>query len=146
MHRADQNCVCNGVFYSSYISKQGPCCGSSCVPIPLWALLLPDSWWSYEFTERFVKTNSLWPSDQWRHRAHKHLFRWWFIAWRHQNITWTNVDYQSARSCCTQKMLISLWNAHLRYISLIWVWKLLTQDCSCISQGPMPQVNLVRNI
>ena len=28
----------------------------------------------------------------------RHWFRWWLDAWRHQAITWTNVDLSSVRS------------------------------------------------
>ena len=27
----------------------------------------------------------------------QHWFRWWLVAWRHQAITWTNVDLSSVR-------------------------------------------------
>ena len=29
----------------------------------------------------------------------QHWFRYWLVAWRHQAITWTNVDLSSVRSC-----------------------------------------------
>ena len=47
-----------------------------------------------------LELNTLLPSDTkcdtdrvqyWR--------RWWLLAWRHQAITWTNVDLSSVRSC-----------------------------------------------
>ena len=38
----------------------------------------------------------------------QHCFRWWLVAWRHQAITWTNVDLSSLRSS----------DVHLRAISL----------------------------
>ena len=38
----------------------------------------------------------------------QHWFRQWFVAWRHQAITWTNVDLSSQRSS----------DVHLREISL----------------------------
>ena len=28
----------------------------------------------------------------------QHWIRYWFVAWRHQAITWTNVDFSSVRS------------------------------------------------
>ena len=42
--------------------------------------------------------NSLWPSDTiWRHESGSTLAQ--VMAWRHQAITWTNVDLSSVRSC-----------------------------------------------
>ena len=40
-----------------------------------------------------VYVNSLGSSDAiWRHRFGQHWLRLWSVAWRHQAITWTNVD------------------------------------------------------
>ena len=62
-----------------------------------------------------------------------HWSRQWLVAWRHQAITWNNVDISSVRSN----------GIHLRTISQemlelsIFVWKLrLISDYSSISQGP----------
>ena len=46
--------------------------------------------------------NSLWPNDAiWQHRSRSTLVQvmaWCLHAWRHQAITWTNVDWSSAKS------------------------------------------------
>ena len=44
------------------------------------------------------KSNSLWPSDTiWQHRSGSTLVQVMVVAWRHQAITWTNVDLSSVR-------------------------------------------------
>ena len=53
-----------------------------------------------------VRIDSLWPNgdkDQGRHRL-----RLWLVAWRHQAITWTNVDVSSVRPSGIHLMTISL--------------------------------------
>ena len=50
----------------------------------------------------------------------QHWFRQWLVAWRHQAITWINVDLSSLRSC----------DVHLRTISLE------------ISQPSVPKISL----
>ena len=43
--------------------------------------------------------NSLWPSDTlWRQRSGSTLAQVMVVAWRHQAITWTNVDWSSVKS------------------------------------------------
>ena len=37
----------------------------------------------------------------------QHWFRQWLVAWRHQAITWTNVDFSSVRSCGIHLMKLS---------------------------------------
>ena len=37
----------------------------------------------------------------------QHWLRQWLVAWRHQVITWTNVDLSSVRSSCIHLMAIS---------------------------------------
>ena len=55
----------------------------------------------------------MWPSDTvWRHRSVFTLAQ--LVAWRHQAITWTNVDFS----------LVSFWCIHRNTISH-WVTKLL---------------------
>ena len=56
----------------------------------------------------------------------------------HNDITWTNVDLlSSVWSCGIRLRAIS--QECSRYLSLIyvWVWKLLTEDYTCICQGTM---------
>ena len=50
----------------------------------------------------------------------QHCFRWWLVAWGHQAIIWTNVDFSLAKSC----------GIHMRAISQ-WVTKLLICIMSC---------------
>ena len=49
------------------------------------------------------RVNSLWLSEAvWHRRTWWTLvqdFRYWLVAWRHQAILWTNVDWSSVRSC-----------------------------------------------
>ena len=43
--------------------------------------------------------NSLWPRDAiWRQTSGSYWLRQWLVAWRHQAITWTNVDWSSVKS------------------------------------------------
>ena len=50
--------------------------------------------------DALLSVNPLWPSDAiWRHRSTcQHWLRQWLDAWRHQAITWTNVNVSSVRS------------------------------------------------
>ena len=76
--------------------------------------------------------NSLWPSDAIScHRTWDNIgsdcFRWWLAAWRHQAITWAKFNevlWHSLRAVST-------------YLLLTWVWQLVIQDLSPISQVPM---------
>ena len=47
----------------------------------------------------------------------QHWLRWWLVAWRHQAITWTNVDLSSVRSNGIHKRYLS-------HQSLKLAWKL----------------------
>ena len=54
------------------------------------------------------KINSLRPSDAiWRHKSGSTLAQVWLAAWRHQAITWTNVDLSSVRSSGIHQRAIS---------------------------------------
>ena len=47
----------------------------------------------------YRRFNSLWPSDAiWRHGSQSTLAQVMLVAWRHQGITWTNVDLSLVRS------------------------------------------------
>ena len=35
----------------------------------------------------------------WRHTSGQHWLRWWLVAWRHQAITWTYIDFLFVRLC-----------------------------------------------
>ena len=52
---------------------------------------------SQNITTKAPLLNSLGPSDV--GDLGQHWIRWWLVAWRHQAITWTNVDLLSGRSC-----------------------------------------------
>ena len=55
-----------------------------------------------------IYINSLWPSDViWRQRSRSILVQVMAFAWRHQAITWTNVDLSSVRSSYIYLMAIS---------------------------------------
>ena len=50
--------------------------------------------------------NSLWSSDAiWHHRSTSTLV--WVVAWWHQTITWTNIDFSSVKFCGIHLRLIS---------------------------------------
>ena len=52
--------------------------------------------------------NSLRPSDAIRRQGMgQHWLRQWLIGWRHQTITWTNVDLSSARPCGIHRRALS---------------------------------------
>ena len=38
------------------------------------------------------------PYSWWRHMTTYTQVRWWLVAWRHEVITWTNVDFSQVRS------------------------------------------------
>ena len=61
-----------------------------------------------------------------------HWFRWWLVAWRHQIITWTNVDLSSERFRDIELRGISHKNS---YQSLSLAWKLLIQISFKYSRG-----------
>ena len=62
-------------------------------------------WWP-PFCSFFV--NSVWPIDTLCDiDPGQYWLRWWLDAWRHQAITWTNVDFSLVRFC----------GIHLRAIS-----------------------------
>ena len=50
----------------------------------------------------------------------KHWFKYWLAAWRHQAITWSNVDLSSVGSCAIHPMAIALemTAAHLKFTHL----------------------------
>ena len=64
----------------------------------------------------------------------QHWLRWWLVAWQHQAITLTSVDYSSKVFCGIHLRTIS---QEMPQIYLSW-W--LIQDSSHISQGPMSQM------
>ena len=84
----------------------------------------------------------------------QHWISLWLVAWRHQAITWTNVDLSSVRSSCTHMSAIlardasaiSHWNQLENYLSKIlfksprgqWVNKqsFLTSDNTHINHIP----------
>ena len=61
---------------------------------------------------------------------------WVNIGWRHQAITWTNVDLSSVRSKDIYLEEIS-WEMSQPSIAKKWTWKPLNQNFVKISQGPM---------
>ena len=62
--------------------------------------------------------NSLCPSNAiWRHRSGSLAQVIWFVAWRHQAITWTNVDLSSVR----------IGDIYLKAISQGMSWPLITK-------------------
>ena len=56
----------------------------------------PEITGGYTVQIRHNTINSLWPSDI--IGLGQHWLGQWLVAWRHQAITWTNVDLPSARS------------------------------------------------
>ena len=53
--------------------------------------------------------NSLWPSDTiWRQRSGQHWLRKLLVDWRHQAITWTNVDLSLVKANDIHLMAASL--------------------------------------
>ena len=48
----------------------------------------------------------------------QHWFGWWFVAWRHQSITWTNVNFALVKFCDVYLRAISQWVSKL-LISII---------------------------
>ena len=76
----------------------------------------------------------------------QHWLMWWLVAWRHQAITWTNVDLSSAKCCGIHPRAISLellkikiWDISLKITLLKWFSHLLGANelmskwkkCSC---------------
>ena len=55
--------------------------------------------------KRYWHVNSLWHSDAiWQLRSGSTLVQLiWFVAWRHQAITWTNVDSSIGYVACTRE-------------------------------------------
>ena len=84
--------------------------------------------------------HSLWPSDVTPYGdigLGEHWLRWWLAAWRHQAITWTNVDLSSLGICGTQMRFI------LIHQFVKWVWRI---PCEITSTSPRDQwVNSSRN-
>ena len=79
----------------------------------------------------------------------QHWFRLWLVAWRHQAITWTNVDLSSLRSSDVHLRAIlleisqpSVTKISLKIIFLRFHWNLpganeLTQNfCTCLHKKP----------
>ena len=62
-----------------------------------------------------ARVNSLWPSDA----ICQHWLRQWLVAWRHQAITWTNVDWSSVKSS----------DIHIRAISKEMTQPSITKIC-----------------
>ena len=100
-------------------------------------------WWWNCFTfimgipilvRRYLYINSLWPRDAiWRHRSVLTLAQVWLVAWRHQAITWTNVDLSSIRSS----------DIHLRAISQEIPQPSVTIICSKTTYCPACRTTLV---
>ena len=55
----------------------------------------------------------------WRHRSGSTLAQW-LVAWRHQAITWTNVDLSSVRSCSIHLRAIIKHNVFVILSHTIW--------------------------
>ena len=52
----------------------------------------------------------------------QHWFRYWFVAWQHQAITWTDVDLSSPRSRDVDLRAISLEISHHHQGPVISIW------------------------
>ena len=58
----------------------------------------------------------------------QHWFRQWLVAWRHQAITWTNVDFSLVRFLVIHLRAVSQWVPKLLFCIMslcITLWKLL---------------------
>ena len=66
----------------------------------------------------------------------QHWFRWWLAAWRHQAITWTNVDLSSVRSCG-----INLWADFQRNAQDIYPWHEF-ENCKLNITAAAPRVRV----
>ena len=71
----------------------------------------PCRYWTDEAAELLMIwnwLNLLWPSDSiWRHISRSTFVQIWLVAWRHQAITWTNIELLSVTSSCIYLTVIS---------------------------------------
>ena len=59
--------------------------------IDIYLIKICFSWWNCWLT----KCGLVMPYDD--KALGQHWFRWWLLAWRHQDITWTNVDLSTVK-------------------------------------------------
>ena len=95
----------------------------------------------------WIILNSLWPSDTiWRHRSGSTLVQ--VMACLLPDGT---KPLPEPMLTYHQSGLVTFTCGHFRtkcsiYLSLIWVWKSIIQDHSCISQGPLSWIDVPSNI
>ena len=114
-------------------------CASKLHVLDIVVKFCPDSWISCK-TNAITPINSFWSSDTvWWERSGSALAQVMLVAWRHQAITWTNVDWS----------LVNSSDIHIRAISQEVPQQPITKICLKITylkfHSNFPEVNEQKN-